>query len=169
MLKIHELMRAGSVIRFHIVNTVRHQTLAEHQYGVAVLAGEIAGRLGLPPAVVASLVAAAVVHDAGECRTGDIPTPTKRRLREKLGEPFDQVLDQFDVPVYLAGDSKNILKCADFLESMIFLMEHKVGRHADVVMDDIMNDAFLFFDGCGSVGRVANQIWSDMQNAVYEI
>jgi len=169
MSKIHDLMRAGSVKRFHIVNTTRTQTLAEHQYGVAILTGEIAARLGLEPAAVASLVAAAIVHDSGETRTGDIPTPTKRRLREALGAPFDKVIDQFDVPITVGVAHKHIMKCADFLESMVFLMEHKVGRHADIVMDEIMNDAFEYFSKCDRIGRVANQVWSDIQHAVYEI
>ena len=169
MSKIHDMMRAGSVKRFHIVNTTRIQTLAEHQYGVAILAGEIASRLNLDTAAVASVMAAAIVHDVGECRSGDIPTPTKRRLREKLGEPFDEVLDQFDVKIDKTPQVKAILKCADFLESMVFLMEHKVGRHADVVMGDIMDDAFKYFAGCGDIGCMANRVWSDIQNAVYEI
>jgi 5'-deoxynucleotidase YfbR-like HD superfamily hydrolase len=169
MSNILDLMRAGSVKRFHIVNTIRTQTLAEHQYGVAVLAGEIAERLGLDAPAVASVVAAAIVHDSGETRSGDLPTPTKKKLRRAFGEAFDDILAEFDIPLSLPPSVKTILKCADYLESMIFLMEHKVGRHADVVMDDIMSDAFAFFDRSGDPGRIAGMVWSDMQNAAYEI
>lgn len=170
MSKIHELMRAGSVKRFHIVNTTRTQTLAEHQYGVAILAGEIGERLGFAAPAVASLVAAAIVHDSGETRSGDLPTPTKKKLREAFGTAFDEVLAQYDIPMVIPANIKAILKCADYLESMTFLLEHKVGRHADVVMDDIMNDAFKFFDSqSDALRRAAHCVWSDLQNAAYEI
>lgn len=169
MSNIHDLMRAGSVKRFHIVNTTRTQTLAEHQYGVAILAGEIATRLGLDAPAVALVVAAAIVHDSGETRSGDLPTPTKKKLREAFGTAFDAVLAEYDIPMHIPAHVKVILKCADYLESMTFLMEHKVGRHADAVMDDIMTDALGFFSKYGDTGRIANQVWSDLQNAAYEI
>lgn len=168
--RIHELMRAGAVKRFHIVNTTRVQTLAEHQYGVAVLAGEIASRMNLDRKTVALVMAAAIVHDAGEVRTGDIPTPTKRRLRDVIGKPFDDVLDQFDfeigpTPPHIVM----ILKCADFLESMVFLEEHQVGRHAATVMAEIQGDADAFFEHCGEIGTIAHQVWADILHATYEI
>jgi hypothetical protein len=171
MIALHDILRAGTVKRFHIVNTTRVQTLAEHQWGVAILACEIAGRLGWDDAAVARLAALCIVHDAGETRTGDVPTPTKTRLREATGSLADEVFAQFDpvattdIPPWI----KITLKCADYLESMIFLMEHKVGRHADAVMDDIMTHGFRFFDLAGESGVVAKQIWSEIQNAAYEI
>lgn len=169
MIALHDIIRAGTVKRFHIVNTTRIQTLAEHQWGVAVLACEIAGRLGWDDAAVARLALLSIVHDAGEVRTGDVPTPTKARLREALGSSADEVLAQFDPTLDVSKPFKAVMKCADYLESMIFLMEHKVGRHSDAVMDDIMTHAFRHFDLVGEPGRIANQIWSEIQNAVYEI
>lgn len=169
MLKLHDLMRAGSVKRFHMVNTTRIQNNAEHMYGVAVLAGEIGARLGLEPPAVASLVAAAIVHDAGEARSGDLPAMTKRRLRKALGKAFDDVMDQWDAPKPADLLLKGILKCADLLEAMIFLQEHKVGRHADAAMAYMMDDSFRFFDLAGEAGRISHQIWSEIQNAHYEI
>lgn len=169
MIALHDILRAGTVKRFHIVNTTRVQTLAEHQYGVAVLACEIAGRLGWEDAAVARLALLSIIHDAGETRTGDVPTPTKARLRDATGSVADAVFAQFDPVVHVGHEEKCVMKCADYLESMIFLMEHKVGRHADVVMDDILTHGFRFFDLSGETGRVAGQIWSEIQNAAYEI
>lgn len=169
MIALHDILRAGTVKRFHIVNTTRVQTLAEHQWGVAILACEIAGRAGLDDAAVARLALLSIVHDAGETRTGDVPTPTKKRLREALGSLPDEVMAQFDPVLKVDPELKTIMKCADYLESMIFLVEHKVGRHADVVMDDILTNAFAYFDSAGEIGRHANKVWSDVQNAIYEI
>lgn len=169
MLSLNDLLRAGSVKRFHIVNTARTQTLAEHQYMVAILAGEIAKRMDFTPEGISYVMTAALVHDAGEARTGDIPTPTKKLLRKEFGAQFDDALNKFDIPTQHGGEVKAILKCADYLDSMIFLNEHRVGRHADAVMDDIMEDAYSFFNKAGEPGRHASKIYSDVQNAVYDI
>jgi 5'-deoxynucleotidase len=169
MLNLPDLLRSGSVKRFHIVNTTRIQTLAEHQYGVAVLAGEIAQRIGLDTKQIALVMAAALVHDAGEARTGDIPTPTKKILRGRFGAEFDQVLSEFDIPSDHPAHIKIILKCADYLDSLIFLGEHRVGRHADAVYEDINEDAFSFFNKAGEPGRHASMILSEVQNAMYQI
>lgn len=171
MLKLHDILRAGTVKRFHLVNTTRVQTLAEHQYGVAILASEIANRAGWAHDKVAAIACVALVHDADEVRTGDIPTPTKKRMRAKFGAAFDDVLGEFDP---LQGESLSagvavILKCADYLESILFLGEHRVGRHAETVMDDIYEDALAYFDRAGEYGVIARQILSELENAVYEI
>lgn len=168
-LHLHDLLRAHAVKRFHMVNTTRIQNNAEHQYGVAVLAGEIGGRLGLRAPVVATLIAAAIVHDAGEARTGDIPSMTKKRLREKLGKGVDEVLDRFDPPKPKDNFHKRILKCADLLEAMIFLDEHKVGKHAGVAFEWLKSEAFRYFDMAGDPGVVAYAIWNEIQAANYEI
>jgi len=169
MIALHDILRAGTVKRFHIVNTTRVQTLAEHQWGVAILACEIASRMGWPDSDVARLALLSIVHDAGETRTGDVPTPTKTRLRDALGSAADDVLAQFDSVLEVPRPFKAVMKCADYLESMIFLQEHKVGRHADVVMDDIMTHAMRYFDLVGEPGRIAMVVWSEIQNAIYEI
>lgn len=172
MISLNDMLRAGSVKRFHIVNTTRVQTLSEHQYGVAVIAGELARRMGFEPSIVAHTMALAIVHDVGETRTGDIPTPTKKRLREALGTSVDEVLGQFD-STYLDNEAppwiKAVLKCADYLESMTFLQEHKVGRHADAVMRDISRDAAVFFNAAGDVGDHASKIWHEFMHNKYEI
>lgn len=171
MLKLHDILRAGTVKRFHLVNTTRVQTLAEHQYGVAILATEIANRAGWPHDKVAAVAYMALVHDADESRTGDIPTPTKKRMRAKFGAAFDDVLGEFDP---LRGESLSagvavILKCADYLESILFLGEHRVGRHAEFVYDDIYADAMDYFNCNRDFGSIAIQVLSELENAVYEI
>jgi 5'-deoxynucleotidase YfbR-like HD superfamily hydrolase len=113
-------------------------------------------------------VAAAIVHDSGESRSGDIPTPAKKKLRRAFGAKFDDLLAEFDVPMDVDALGRTIIKCADYLESMIFLEEHQVGRHANAVMVDIMDDAGAFFGAAGEPGRISNQIWSEWQNARYE-
>lgn len=155
-----------------MVNTTRCQTLAEHQYGVAILAGEIAARMGRNDEDVVTITAAALLHDADEVRTGDIPTPTKTRLKgASVPDLFDKAFADIAIPV-MSGtvpDMEQILKCADYLESLLFLSEHRVGRHADAVLEDVTNHAFEYFRTSGEAGRHATKILSEIQGAMYEI
>ena len=171
MLKLQDILRAGTIKRWHIVNTAREQTLAEHQYNVAILTQELCRRLGYAAAVSLQLVALALVHDAGECKTGDIPTPAKKLLRRELGERFEQVMSRFDVEPTgdLPTEYKHVLKCCDYLDSMLFLNENGVGRHAKYVMADILDSAHTYFAACGSVGVHALLLWRELENAEYSI
>lgn len=169
MLALQDILRAGTIKRWHIVNTARVQTNAEHQYNVAILTQEICRRLGYAPSVSLQLVALALVHDAGECKTGDIPTPAKRMLRSKLGAAFDAALAVFDVEntQLLPVPYKTVLKCADYLDSMLFLKENKVGRHADFVLEDILKSATEYFSASGEIGDHAAQLYRELSQVEY--
>lgn len=172
MLKLHDILRAGTIKRWHIVNTARQQTNAEHQHNVAVLAQNLCHRLNIPDEITLRLMAAALVHDAGECKTGDIPTPFKKELRASFGAAFEEMLAKYDpVPSLhrLPPEAAAILKCADYLDSLLFLEENKVGRHAEAVFVDIKQCARRYFTGQGDVGAHAVQLYNELANAVYEI
>lgn len=171
MLKLQDILRAGTIKRWHIVNVAREQTLAEHQYNVAILTQELSRRCGHAPAVGLRLLALALVHDAGECKTGDIPTPAKKLMRKELGQSLDEVLNRFDVEPTdsLPTEYKQVLKCADYLDSMLFLGENQVGRHAAAVMADIMQSAVAYFSSCGTVGDHAAQLFRELSTEEYDI
>jgi len=171
MLKLQDILRAGTIKRWHIVNTARQQTNAEHQYNVAILTQELCRRLGYAPSVGLQLLALALVHDAGECKTGDIPTPAKKLMRAACGPALDECLNQFDVEQMspLPVPYKQVLKCADYLDSMLFLRENKVGRHADAVMSDIVKSAIAYFGTCAEIGDHASQLYRELSQAEYEI
>lgn len=171
MLKLQDILRAGTIKRWHIVSTAREQTLAEHQYNVAILTQELCRRLRYAPAVSLRLSALALVHDAGECKTGDIPTPAKKLLRKELGHSFDEVMNRFDVESTddLPDEYKRVLKCCDYLDSMLFLSENGVGRHAEAVLADILSSGGRYFAETGDVGRQAFLLWEELKNAEYKI
>ena len=54
----------------------RHQNLADHSWGVATLI------MHLHPAPSAALIGRALLHDAGESATGDVPRPAKEASPE---------------------------------------------------------------------------------------
>lgn len=118
-----------------------------------------------------SLVALALVHDAGECKTGDIPTPAKKLLRKEIGPRLDEVLGQFDVEPTddLPLEYQQVLKCCDYLDSLLFLRENQVGRHAAAVMDDILQAAMAYFSRCGLIGDHATQLYVELRDAEYKI
>lgn len=153
------------------MNVAREQTLAEHQYNVAILTQELCRRLGYAQSVGLQLLALALVHDAGECKTGDIPTPAKKLMRKACGPTLDACLNQFDVEDTsgLPDPYRAVLKCADYLDSMLFLRENKVGRHANAVFDDIIASASYYFGTVGDVGDHAAQLYRDLKDVEYVI
>jgi 5'-deoxynucleotidase YfbR-like HD superfamily hydrolase len=109
------------VPRWTIIRTLRAQSVAEHSYFVALYAKRIGELLGLSLEEMAELVWAALVHDADEMITGDVPTPSKKR---HLYIHRDRVLDDMgygepDISAY----SKDILKVADVYEACMFLTD----------------------------------------------
>ena len=171
MLKLHDMLRSGAVKRWHMVNTTRIQTLAEHQHNVTLLSLEIASRLGIVDSTnMLGVVFYALVHDSAETRLGDMPSPTKAKLKKRTGIDFNEVFADFEpVEMKPTPEIQLVVKCADHLEGVLFLSEHRVGRHSDIVHDSICTEAEAFFGGAGDTGRIARQILSEVQNAMYEI
>lgn len=112
-------MRGGRVRRYHTVDTIAPQSVAEHSYGVAWLVYLLSGET---PSV--ALLMAALSHDIAECVTGDIPAPAKRSLG--IGRQFDEyeerVRDAAGVPSWtgaLTAEELRILKFADTTELVL--------------------------------------------------
>jgi hypothetical protein len=121
---ISELLRADGVTRWHIVATIKRQSLAEHSYRVAVITKSLLSRLGYEDD---SLVAKALVHDADEILDGDIPTPTK----EKYGIPTN------GNGISTEGDA--VLKGADLIEMFDFILDNAYTPHGFQVVEYIGN------------------------------
>lgn len=124
------LLRAQDVKRWMIVRTDRPQNLAEHSFNVAIIAGAIACRMGKEPA---HIMARALLHDADEVWTGDIPSVTKQALKDKGFDwkTMEEKKDQF------YKECAHIIKAADFLDAVNYMAEHGKGRHAGDVRHDI--------------------------------
>jgi 5'-deoxynucleotidase YfbR-like HD superfamily hydrolase len=71
----------------------------------------------------------AILHDVDESETGDIPTPTKRAMRENGVEPNSLFKTQGLLPEP-PPHIKDIVKMADLLENWFFIHEHGSGARA---------------------------------------
>lgn len=138
----HEFMRAGHIQRWHVVNTVKQQSVAEHAYMVTVIAMELfRDVVGFDdPAEVNQLMAGALFHDAPEIRYGDIPTPGKNFIREFIGQPdlFHDIENEImpEVP-YVGGKLPDrlapFIKLADAIDAVNWITANKAGPQAEIV------------------------------------
>lgn len=178
-LTVYEQLRACHVRRWHIVQTSREQTLAEHSFAVAVIAGSLAAAMRwnglLQESGKLKLLQWALAHDIIEVRTGDMPTPFKRDLEAIGGKGIvEKAEDRVDADTMAAyrqirgTEVEMIVKLADQIEAIFFLQDNGVGAHAKQVLDglrailsDMVNEAERQFPKLSpreSVRRVCNDI-----------
>lgn len=135
-MKINDILRASGVTRWHIVRTVRPQSLAEHTFDVCMIARAIAKEAGYDDY---EIMKAAIVHDLDEIVTGDIPTPTKQKARENGWELNDLYRDVTGREI--SDDESLIVQLADKMADLYWLWLHALGPHANRVYE-IMADDF---------------------------
>jgi 5'-deoxynucleotidase len=146
MMSLYDFLRAGHVTRWHIVQTARTQSIAEHSYLVAVIAMHLHRAMGGSENEIHQTAVWGLFHDAAEIRTGDIPTPAKKLFREAdgqmAGEPdiferVDQLLFRvapyFDAGTCPSDTSLACVKLADAIEAAHWIRENGLGRHAEIV------------------------------------
>lgn len=142
-LSLYDFLRIGHIKRWHNVNTIREQTVAEHSYLVTIIALDLFFTIVEPEihdVSLTNLLIGALFHDAPEAASGDTPTPAKRLLRQISGDPllFDKV-DSFLLPTtpYIGGQIgphiEKFIKMADAIEGCHWISENGAGTHAKVV------------------------------------
>jgi 5'-deoxynucleotidase YfbR-like HD superfamily hydrolase len=129
---LEAVMRFHAVKRWHMIDTTRTQTLAEHSANVALLAYYLAAtspQMYFGPSQ--NVAALALIHDIPEVFTGDIPSHTKRHLAglhalEKAVAPRLFTL-QAPEPIEL------LIKLCDLADGIRFIRLHGVdvtAKHA---------------------------------------
>lgn len=78
--RLLDLLNLCHVPRWAVVPMARPQSVAEHCYRVAAIAYELAKTFDNRLPFTQSVVAYALIHDAPEAETGDIPGHFKRRM-----------------------------------------------------------------------------------------
>lgn len=131
---IEAVQRMQAVKRWHMIDTTRQQTLAEHSANVALLGWYIActapGMHFGPADRIASL---ALRHDLAEVYTGDIPSHSKRHLTG-LDELEDAVLPFIFKADGVSPDQTLLIKLCDLADGIRFVRLHGVditSKHAE--------------------------------------
>ena len=148
---ISEILKAGHVKRWHIVDTVKSQSLAEHQWNVALIAQELLLRVGANDSDVSTVVGISLTHDLHEVRDGDLPSPTKERLRANGWlSPESQTGIAIHIPG-ISGEAEDgapvasggieirvsaIVRLADLIETYNWISQYAIGRDAPNVIRD---------------------------------
>lgn len=132
--QIETVMRFHAVKRWHMIDTTRQQTLAEHSANVAALAFGISATC--PEAYFGSpkeLLAAALFHDMEEVFVGDIPSHTKPYLQPDLEKLEVRLLPRVWQIHAGSRDAKYLIKLCDLADGIRFIRLHGVdvtARHA---------------------------------------
>lgn len=149
-LTLYDFLRVGHIKRWHNVNTMREQTVAEHSYMVMLIALHLFQCIvGVDPENRDSsmkfafhILLNAMFHDTPEVVGGDIPTPAKRMIREVTGDSgiFDKIDEMLMPELPYAGvrpggkDIEPFIKMADAIEGYHFIHDNHAGTHAQVVV-----------------------------------
>ena len=135
-MKINDILRASGVTRWHIVRTVRPQSLAEHTFDVCMIARAIAKIAGVDDVEITK---AALLHDLDEIVTGDIPTPTKQKAKDNgwdLNSLYKGITGR-----ELSPDESTIIYLADKMADLHWLWLHALGPHSNRVYE-VMAEAY---------------------------
>lgn len=133
---IEAVTRFQSIKRWHMVDTTRTQSIAEHSANVALLAYHIAifapeGYFGS----AAGVLAPALFHDLPEVFMGDIPTHTKKYLTgvKELEDRLTPVEFKYE-----ADENVHLLiKLCDLADGIRFIEKYGVDRVAIFAMDGL--------------------------------
>ena len=119
--RIDFIYAGGAVKRYHVMDTLRQQTNAEHSFGVAWLVYLLTDRR---PSI--GLLMAALSHDLPEQVTGDLPAPAKRALgiSEQFAAYEEQILDAAAMIAYpITAFEERVLKLADTAELCLYCIK----------------------------------------------
>jgi hypothetical protein len=132
--EVEAVMRFHAVKRWHMIDTTRVQTLAEHSANVAALAYVVAIRApGLYFGPAYHVAGRALFHDIDEVFTGDIPTHTKRHLEGLKKLEADTTPDIFKPAAMGDAAVATLIKFCDLADGIRFIRLHGVditSRHA---------------------------------------
>lgn len=151
--------------RYHCIQMIGTQTVAEHSARVAMLADQI-----MDGNASANLLRACLQHDLAECITGDIPAPAKWRnkdLRDAVARVETKFEDDNELFVELDEFESRALKWADSLECLYYCVDQLLmgNRHVQSICENVIHH----LAGVAHVGRseeVYNYIMEKYHGAI---
>lgn len=118
---MNDLLSLCHVPRWVIVPRLREQTVAEHSFRVAIITMELGVRLDITTSKITVLWA--LIHDGGECRSGDVPNGFKDEALRDRDSEMTPWMKNYD-PYIMAVD-KALVKLADKIETATWIMANK--------------------------------------------
>jgi 5'-deoxynucleotidase YfbR-like HD superfamily hydrolase len=118
---------AADVQRYHVMRTIRTQTVGQHTFNMLMLIKQATEGQGYLPTDMLELYHRVMHHDLPELYTGDIPGPIKR-AHPSLGPLLDEIEEDLQ-PVFrpdlgdLDPELAVLLKWADRVEGAMWAME----------------------------------------------
>lgn len=138
--KLCDVYRMTEVQRWHMVNTGRPQSVAEHSCMVALIATRIAeaywGLCNNPndnTHIRLEIYRYALEHDMPEVFTGDIPYVTKRALSASSQVNLNGLEDGVCSVGFRNEFAAMVVKAADLIEAMAYLDRSLVTTHTQQV------------------------------------
>lgn len=130
---IEAVMRLSAVKRWHMIETFKTQTLAEHSANVAMLVYVVAvSAPGMYFGAALPLAGAALLHDVPEVFIGDIPTHSKRWFASMVQQAEAAVTPK-SLVMTPSPTEKLLIKICDLVDGIRFIRIHGTditGRHA---------------------------------------
>jgi len=130
------VIRFQSVKRWHMIDTTRQQTLAEHSANVSLLAYYIAKTApGMYFGTSQAAALCGILHDLPEVYTGDIPSHTKKQLAG-----IDELESSVIPKVYIEewpSQLKKMVKMCDLADGIRFMRNHGIGTTAAHAKDGL--------------------------------
>ncbi len=155
---LETVMRLHSVKRWHMIDTTRQQTLAEHSANVALLVFYI---VKTSPTFFfdspESAAVSALVHDLAEAFTGDIPSHTKKYL-----SGVDELESRLLNPVFdteTSVDTQTLIKMCDLADGIRFIRLHGVDLTAVHAREGLEAQLRKKFNECEWPERVHQHVW----------
>lgn len=130
---------AGETRRFHTWPVLRQQNVAAHSWHVAMLGFLLYGQD--EPGITPMFMMALLTHDMAECRSGDIPSPAKRRIdtmleladtstsfRQQWNAMEQEIAAQygFDWEKFLTSEEVRRFKIVDNMEGALYCINERM-------------------------------------------
>jgi hypothetical protein len=147
---------------------LRPQSVADHSFRVAVIYIELCKRMEREPSI--SGLRYALVHDGGESRSGDIPTPFKKRIYAHLnGNEAEYVDIEKSACDWMTDQQRSVnplVAISDQIEAYTFIAVWGHGEYASRVADRIRRHLheYCIENGAdfGIVDRLCKDITSEL-------